>query len=152
MITKFKKFTPEAQAPVKHHIDDFCHDVYATSMVDHGDGRIEYGTGIGLQLENDAIEYFADMEMINGYTFRSRSSIHKTGLILANGIGTIDSGYTGEITAVFYNMIPSLPNYKIGDRIGQIHIDITHYDECEIISDFIDTTRGECGYGSTGKQ
>jgi len=151
MITKFKKFTPEAQAPVKHHEDDFCHDVYATSMIDHGDGRIEYGTGIGVQLDLDEQVYLSEECSLSGYTFRSRSSIHKTGLILANGIGTIDAGYTGEITAVFYNILPHLPSYKIGDRIGQIHIDTTFEDEFELITEFDDTSRGAEGYGSTGE-
>ena len=31
-----------------------------------------------------------------------RSSVHKTGMTLSNGVGVIDSGYRGEVTAVFY--------------------------------------------------
>ena len=84
-------------------------------------------------------------------TIRPRSSICKTGMILSNSIGTIDYGYRGEITAVFYHVIPSLPIYKVGDRIAQIHIDITAKLDFVEVDELSQTERSDGGYGSTGR-
>ena len=39
----FKRFSSKAKFPHKTHSDDFCHDIFATSVEDLGDGRIKYG-------------------------------------------------------------------------------------------------------------
>ena len=62
-----------ARLPVKAHEHDACYDVYATSIKDLGDGRIEYGLGIHLQPE-----FLARYDGLQ-FDFRARSSIHKTG-------------------------------------------------------------------------
>ena len=93
------------------------------------------------------------MEIPEGYEgeIRPRSSVHKTGMILSNCVGTIDSGYRGEIMAVFWK-IPFIGKpYKVGDRIMQILIkpvpDVK-FMEAETLSK---TERGTGGYGSTGR-
>lgn len=136
------KLQPGAKLPRKAHSRDACFDVYATSMKDLEDGRIEYGLGIHLQPEFPAQGIQFDL--------RPRSSIHKTGLILSNCIGTGDEGYTGEYKAVFYNVIPSLPNYKVGDRILQLQVTQAVYTEFDVVDELEDTERGENGYGSSG--
>ena len=82
--------------------------------------------------------------------FRSRSSVWKTGMVLSNCEGTIDENYRGEVCAIFYHVLPNMPRYKVGDRIGQIKIGATfpiQFMESETLND---TDRGENGYGSTG--
>ncbi len=72
-------------------------------------------------------------------------------MILSNSLGTIDVGYRNEIMAVFYHVIPTLPPYQVGDRIAQIHFDVTekiHFIPADQLSS---TPRGLRGYGSTGK-
>lgn len=99
-------------------------------------------TEIGTGTKGDTIPCFS---------FRARSSVWKTGMVLSNGIGTIDDLYTGEISAVFYHVMPNMPRYKVGDRVCQMHIDTTtpiEFVECEELEQ---TTRGDNGYGSTGK-
>lgn len=146
----FKKFHKDAKKPSKTHETDFCHDVYATTVEDLGGGRVKYGLGIGIQ--SSEIHKAIAENMILAYSFRARSSIHKTGLILSNGVGTIDMGYIGEIQAVFYNIIPELPNYKVGDRIGQIHMEATCESQFVEVDEFEETDRGDAGYGSTGER
>jgi dUTP pyrophosphatase len=72
-------------------------------------------------------------------------------MVLSNCTGTIDEGYTGEISAVFYHVLPGMPRYKVGDRIAQIKIGVT----CNITFVEVDeldaTDRGAKGYGSSGK-
>lgn len=130
--------------PQKAHTTDACYDVYATSLNDLGDGRIEYGLGIHLQPEylGQGIQF----------DFRARSSIHKTGLILSNCIGTGDEGYTGEYKAVFYNVIPSLQNYKVGDRILQMQVTQAIPVDFELVDEFDNTSRGAGGFGSSDEK
>lgn len=147
MLIKFKKYHEDAKLPVKSHNSDACYDVVATSKKDLGDGRIEYGLGFGIQGPD-----IGETELPFQFDFRARSSIHKTGMILSNSIGTGDYGYTGEYKAVFYKIIPELPDYEVGDRILQMQMttSITPL-EFEEVEDFEETDRGDGGFGSTGK-
>ena len=86
-----------------------------------------------------------------GFTVRPRSSIWKTGMVLSNSIGTIDEGYTGEISAVFYHLLPDMPRYRVGDRICQLHFDAVLKTDFTLVDELSATDRGEGGYGSTGK-
>ena len=142
MRIKFKKLHPKAQLPKKAHISDACYDVYATSINDLGDGRVEYGLGFAIQPEylRSGIQF----------DFRARSSIYKTGMILSNCIGTGDEGFTGEYKAVFYDFIKGLPNYKVGDRILQMQSTKPVAIYFEEVDELEDTERGTGGFGSSG--
>lgn len=141
MIVKIK-LGKRAKMPIKAHKSDACYDVYATTIRDHGDGRIEYGLGVSLQPEllGTGIQF----------DFRPRSSIHKTGLVLSNAVGTGDEGFTGEYSAVFYNVIPSLPNYKIGDRILQMQVTKPIDVDFEVVEELEATDRNSGSFGSSG--
>lgn len=138
-IVKIKYVHSNAKTPIKTIETDACYDVFAVSREDMGDGRIKYGLGFALELPE-----FTQLDL------RPRSSIHKTGLILSNCIGTGDEDYRGEYQAIFYHIIPTLPPYNVGDRILQIQLrnrkNIT-FIEAEELSD---TQRGSGGFGSTG--
>ena len=139
-LVKIKLLHPNAQIPKKAIDADACYDVIATSKEDLGDGRIHYGLGFALEIpENTQLD------------LRSRSSIHKTGLILSNCIGTGDEEYRGEYQAVFYHIIPTLPPYEVGDKILQIQLKTREDVVFEITNELSDTTRGAKGFGSTGK-
>lgn len=87
-----------------------------------------------------------------GFSIRPRSSVWKTGMVLSNCIGTIDEGYTGEISAVFYHVMPNMERYHVGDRIAQLHFDRTDkYLDFIEVDELDETERGDGGYGSTGK-
>ena len=148
MIVKFKKLHPDAVIPFKTYERDFCYDVVATSKKDLGDGRIEYGLGFALQFK----DVYNEDGVIYSFDFRARSSIHKTGLILSNCIGTGDESYTGEYKAVFYHVIPTLPAYEVGDKILQMHVNITEKLTFELVEELEKTDRGSNGYGSTDKK
>ena len=42
----------------------------------------------------------------------ARSSLHKKGLILANGAGVIDSGYEGEVLVPLHNLTGQAPLFS----------------------------------------
>lgn len=150
MITvKLKKLTPEAVIPTKGYPDDFCFDLVATSCEQIAPNVYKYGFGIALQAV-DSMDCHEE-SCNGGFTIRPRSSIWKTGMVLSNSEGTIDRSYTGEISAVFYHVIPSLPIYKVGDRVAQLHHDTTLNIEFAEVDELDKTERGGGGYGSTGR-
>lgn len=145
MTVKIKKLNDNFKMPVKAHKDDFCYDVFAASEEEIAPGVWKYGLGFALQLSP-----VANIVTIYDIDFRSRSSIHKTGMVLSNSVGTIDAGYTGEISAVFYHVMPNLPRYKVGDKIGQIKIGATLPIDFRLVESLEDTERGTGGFGSSG--
>ena len=81
----YKRTISDAPAPSKSHPDDAGYDLSIVSKVkDMGGGVALYDTGIAVAPPQ-------------GYHFElvGRSSISKTGYMLANNIGIIDAGYRG---------------------------------------------------------
>lgn len=151
MRVKIKRLNEKAVIPFKSHNDDFCYDVVATSCEEIAPNVYKYGTGIALQIARDA-RYMANRrDAVLSIDARPRSSVWKTGMVLSNCEGTIDAGYTGEITAVFYHVMPDMPKYEVGDKIFQICIGHTYKIAFEEVDELEETERGAGGYGSTGK-
>ncbi len=151
MKVKIKRLNENAVIPFKKHDDDFCYDVVATSCEEIAPNVYKYGTGLALQIEEGNRRMSKRRGAILGIDARPRSSVWKTGMVLSNCYGTIDAGYTGEISAVFYHVLPKMPKYEPGDRIMQICIGHTYDIEFEEVDELSSTDRGDGGYGSTGK-
>ncbi|MEN9342103.1 MAG: hypothetical protein RIQ54_359 [Candidatus Parcubacteria bacterium] len=81
----------------------------------------------------------------------SRSSTHKKGLMLANGIGIGDPDFSGdadEYRAVFFNFTSNTVVIEPGERVAQgLFVPVTHASWIEVPSLRPDS-RG--GFGSTG--
>ncbi len=81
-----------------------------------------------------------------------RSSVAtKTPLILANSMGLIDAGYRGELMGVFYNTSNREIVVEEGTRLLQICSASLMPVTFELVDSLSETSRGEGGYGSTGK-
>ena len=80
---------------------------------------------------------------------RSGNSIKK-GLCLANGIGTVDSDYRGEIGAILLNSSEFPVEVCVGDRVAQAVLAKHETVEFDEVSDLDETVRGTGGLGSTG--
>ena len=89
--------------------------------------------------------------MIFSIDARPRSSVWKTGMILSNCEGTIDELYRGEVSAVFYHVMPNMPRYKVGDRVCQIKLGWTEHLDFVEVEELNMTERADGSYGSTGK-
>lgn len=150
MKVKFKRLHPDAKMPTKAHDDDFCYDCYAVSEEEIAPNVWKYRLGFALQIE-DKFSILGRLLFSQCITVRPRSSVWKTGMILSNSLGTIDEGYTGEISAVFYHVLPNMPRYRVGEKICQIHYDNTLPIEFEEVKELSPTERGDNGYGSSGK-
>lgn len=87
------------------------------------------------------------------YWLGPRSSIYKTGYVMANSLGVIDSSYRGLLKApVVCVTTPSVAaGFKQGQRYFQILApDMGWIKEVEIVSTLPETARGDGGFGSTG--
>ena len=85
---------------------------------------------------------------------RSRSSLGAKGMIMPNGVGTIDSDYRGElmVLATWIGEGDSITLSK-GERIAQMLIapvPLTTYKEVSF-DELSTTDRGEGGFGSSGR-
>lgn len=142
----FKRLCENAKAPERKHAGDAGWDVCATSCtIERSQRKFIYGTGIALAIPDG----LALMVM-------PRSSVYKTGLLMCNCVGLIDSGYRGEIKAMFYDMNDSIiDKYEEGDRIFQLvplgckvnEVEFVEVDELPESED----GRNEGGFGSTGR-
>lgn len=86
------------------------------------------------------------------YWMPPRSSISKTGLILLNSIGVIDKGYRGELMAFLWNTTDKEVSVQKGDRLVQIVApDMGPITKIQIVEELDSTSRGEGGFGSSGR-
>ncbi|MGD9580100.1 MAG: dUTP diphosphatase [Vampirovibrionia bacterium] len=82
---------------------------------------------------------------------RARSGLSiKQGLSLANGIGTIDSDYRGEVKVLMVNLGTKTVTINPGDRIAQVVICPVMKANLEVVSEVTSTDRSSGGFGSTG--
>lgn len=82
----------------------------------------------------------------------ARSSLHKKGLMLANGIGVGDEDYRGdedEYRAALYNRTAESVVVERGERIVQLLVLPTVRVSLEKVDHLGNSSRG--GFGSTGK-
>ncbi len=94
------------------------------------------------------------MELPIGYEaqVRGRSGLGaKFGVTLANGVGTIDSDYRGEVFVPLINHGKEDFIVKRGDRVAQMIITKYSYANIEEAIIVSNTERGVGGFGSTGK-
>ena len=94
------------------------------------------------------------MEIPEGYfgaIFARSGLAAKQGLRPANCVGVIDSDYRGPVKVALHNDTQEHQIVHQGDRIAQLVIMPYKSIEFEEVEELDDTTRGEGGFGSTGK-
>ena len=99
-------------------------------------------TGISIYIKD--INYAA--------TILPRSGLgHKKGIVLGNLVGLIDSDYQGELMISCWNR--STEDYCIEplDRVAQLIFIKIEHPKFEIVDSFEFSSRGEKGFGSSGK-
>jgi dUTP pyrophosphatase len=81
----------------------------------------------------------------------SRSGLASKGIVVANGVGLIDSDYQGELIVLLRNRTDNPFQVVHGDRIAQIEFVPVVQAEFTVVDDFsVKTERGAGGFGSTG--
>jgi len=80
-----------------------------------------------------------------------RSSIYKSGLMMANSVGVIDKSYRGELKAPVWSMTGQ-SEVQRGDRLFQIVApDMGWIRNIRVVESLPETERGAGGFGSTGR-
>ena len=65
--------------------------------------------------------------------------------------GLIDSGYRGEVKIIVVNLGNHPYQIHGGDRIAQLRLSLCHPAEFIEVDELAPSTRGEGGFGSTGR-
>ena len=94
MKVKLKFLTGDAKVPYKKNKTDFGYDVYATSVEEVAPNVYKYGTGLAFQIDDEEEDCLLSVDG------RPRSSVWKTGMVLANSTATIDRDYNGEVQLI----------------------------------------------------
>jgi dUTP pyrophosphatase len=131
-----------------HHKGDSGLDLYITNDVTIGGGDTKL-VGLGLKCQLQSRNWYGK-KVYSSYLMFPRSSISKTPLRLANGIGLIDREYKGELMAAFHNTSKTPFTLKKGER----YVQLTRADLGEInfkIVNSLRETKRNAGFGSTGK-
>jgi dUTP pyrophosphatase len=139
MEIKFKRVIDGAKLPYKANPGDAGYDLSVASIEMRNDGmQVCYHTGIAVEIPEGHV----------GLLYMRSSAVYKT-CRMANATGVIDSGYRGEITAVF-DILGHGDLYQTGDRCCQlVVVPYLQFDFVE--SDTLsDSERGNKGYGSSG--
>ena len=75
----------------------------------------------------------------------------KSGIVLGNLVGLIDSDYQGQVFVSVWNRSKAAFTIQPMDRIAQMIIVPVQQVEWNIVEDFEASSRGAGGFGSTGK-
>jgi dUTP pyrophosphatase len=108
-----------------------------------------------MPLERKIIPTGLFMELPVGYEaqVRPRSGLAaKHGVSVLNSPGTIDADYRGEIGVILVNLSNDIFTINNGDRVAQMVIAKHERAEWNEVINLSETSRGEGGFGSTGRQ
>jgi deoxyuridine 5'-triphosphate nucleotidohydrolase len=140
MMFKYTKTIEGAMPPSKAHVTDTGYDLCLVKKIKEENGMIMYDTGIAVQ---PPIGYYFELV--------GRSSISKTGYIVANSIGIIDASYTGSLKVALIKVVKKTPDLVLPARLVQlIPRQLIHLDAVEV-SDLNTTQRAQGGFGSSGR-
>lgn len=138
-MIKIEKRNKDAIIPSRAHPSDVGLDLTAISKYKTlSNGVIMYDTGLSICPPKG---YY--IEII------PRSSISKTGWILANSIGIIDPHYTGNLYIVLAPINPNVPEIELPFCKCQIVLREVKYINIIEVENLEETDRGEGGFGST---
>ena len=105
-------------------------------------GRASVPTGIAIGLPSP--------ETV-GLVFARSGLAIKHGLALSNGVGVIDSDYTGEIRVGLVNLSDTAYTIQPDERIAQLVVMPVCLPDILEVEELDQTERGAGGFGSTGK-
>ena len=76
---------------------------------------------------------------------------HKHGLVLGNLTGLIDSDYQGQVYISCWNRSDTAYEIQPGERIAQMVFVPVEQVQFEVVEEFDDSSRGEGGFGHSGR-
>ena len=125
--------------PTREHKEDAGADLrtpYSFKIAPHS--RVPIKTGVHVEIPKGYVGYL-----------KSKSGLNVKKGILCTGV--IDAGYSGEIVACLYNLSDTEVEFEVGDKITQLVIEKVETPEIIIVDTVEGLSRGDNGFGSTGK-
>jgi dUTP pyrophosphatase len=144
MNLEVTRLHPLAVIPAYAHGNDAGADLVSVENVTirHGGGRALVHTGWA----------FAIPDGFAGLVLPRSGTALRHGVTVINAPGLIDAGYRGEIMVALINTDPSVDfTVSVGDRIAQLVITSTPQWTFAENAQLAPSTRGEKGFGSTGR-
>jgi dUTP pyrophosphatase len=143
MELPFRRLDPDSALPAAHHPGDAGLDLRANDDVEVLPGeRAMIPTGVAVAIPDGHA----------GLVLPRSGLASKQGLTLANSPGLIDAGYRGEVVVSAVNL-DRTQAVKVarGDRIAQLVIVAIPVVAPAWVDELPPSTRGEDGFGSTGR-
>ncbi len=140
-------------------ISDSFNDISLPHYATEGSAGMDIRAAVenSITLQPGSIELIPtnlSVEIPKGYEIqmRPRSGLAaKHGIGLLNSPGTIDSDYRGEVKVILFNFGKEPFKIERGERIAQMILSKVYKAEIEETDSLEDSTRGEGGFGHTGK-
>lgn len=137
---KIVKIKDSAVIPSYAHPGDAAMDLYSSDDVVIARGeRVKVPTGIRMEIPDEYVGLIWD----------------KSGLSMNEGLktlgGVVDSGYRGEVMVGIINLSEKDFEIKAGEKIAQMIVQKKEEVEVEEVKELEDSSRGEDGFGSTGR-
>ena len=127
--------------PTKAHQSDIGYDLTAIGIFKKVSSRITmFETGIRV---SPPTGYYLEI--------LPRSSLSKTGYMLANSVGTIDPDYTGTLKIALIKVDESIPDLELPFTKCQLVLRKAEYSEMVQVDTLDQTVRGDGGFGSSDK-
>jgi dUTP pyrophosphatase len=139
MKLKVKKMSPDAKLPLYGHKGDAGMDLFASENYELSKSEIfAVPTGISVEIPRGYVGLIWDK---SGVSLRGAHRL----------AGVVDAGYRGEIKVVMVNLGQDSFIIEKGMKIAQMLIQPVEEPEIVEVTDLEDSSRGEGGFGSTGK-
>lgn len=139
-VIEFQRCTQNAVIPTKANFSDVGYDLTAIGVHKVINSKtILCNTGIKL---NIPISYYVEIA--------PRSSIIKSGYMLANSIGIIDVSYKGELLIALTKIDEESPSIQFPFRCCQLIVRKQVFPIMKEVDDISISKRGEGGFGSSG--
>lgn len=140
MKVKVKKVDPKAILPSYAHPGDAGMDIFALEQTILKPGEQKaVRTGISMEIPDGCVGLVWD----------------KSGLAIREGLktlgGVVDAGYRGEIMIGMINLSKKDYVLEAGHKVAQMLIQKIERPTVEEAAELSDTSRGQGGFGSTGK-
>lgn len=140
LTLKIKRLREDAKIPHYAHHGDAGLDLYAMESVTLApNARAAVPTGIAMEIPDGYVGFIWD----------------KSGLSIKHGLktlgGVVDSGYRGEVLVGIINLSDEEYMIRKGEKVAQMIIQRKETIVTEEAKELNGTSRGEGGFGSTGK-
>ena len=129
---------PDAKLPKRANPTDAGADLYSCEDVTIAPGTVMLvDTGVAIKTPQNYATFIYN-----------RSGQGSKGVMVANGVGVVDSDYRGNLKVALYNAREDAYIIHKGDRIAQLVVQ--RVELVNFVDSWNDTERGTGGFGSTG--